>query len=79
MKPIPPTARAAVFRAVMGTAPAADYMAKSGLAAHGFQYVNIDDCWEGGRDKEGNTPLHAAVNSGDLAVRLLLSRPPRYK
>ncbi len=33
---------------------AADYMVKSGLAAHGFQYVNIDDCWEGGRDKEGN-------------------------
>jgi alpha-galactosidase len=33
---------------------AADAMVKSGLAAHGFQYVNIDDCWEGGRDKEGN-------------------------
>jgi alpha-galactosidase len=33
---------------------AADMMAKSGLAAHGFQYVNIDDCWEGGRDKDGN-------------------------
>ncbi len=33
---------------------AADSMAKSGLAAHGFLYVNIDDCWEGGRDKAGN-------------------------
>ena len=33
---------------------AADAMAKSGLAAHGFQFVNIDDCWEGDRDAEGN-------------------------
>ena len=32
---------------------AADAMAASGLAAHGFQFVNIDDCWEGGRDAKG--------------------------
>lgn len=32
---------------------AADWMVKSGLAAHGFQYVNIDDCWEGERDANG--------------------------
>ena len=32
---------------------AADAMVQSGLAAHGFQYVNIDDCWEGGRDANG--------------------------
>ena len=32
---------------------AADAMVKSGLAAHGFQYVNIDDCWEGDRDADG--------------------------
>ncbi len=32
---------------------AADAMAASGLAAHGFQYVNIDDCWEGNRDARG--------------------------
>ena len=32
---------------------AADAMVKSGLAAHGFQYVNIDDCWEGKRDAQG--------------------------
>ncbi len=25
---------------------AAEYMVKSGLAAHGFQYINIDDGWE---------------------------------
>jgi alpha-galactosidase len=32
---------------------AADAMIASGLAAHGFQYVNIDDCWEAGRDANG--------------------------
>ena len=32
---------------------AADAMVKSGLASHGFQYVNIDDCWQGKRDADG--------------------------
>ncbi len=32
---------------------AADAMISSGLAAHGFQYVNIDDTWEGNRDASG--------------------------
>ena len=32
---------------------AADAMVTSGLAAHGFQYINIDDCWEGKRDAQG--------------------------
>jgi alpha-galactosidase len=32
---------------------AADWMVKSGLAAHGYQYINIDDAWEGRRDAEG--------------------------
>jgi alpha-galactosidase len=32
---------------------AADWMVKSGLAAHGFQYADIDDCWEGRRDANG--------------------------
>lgn len=32
---------------------AADAMVSSGLAAHGFQYINIDDCWEGTRDANG--------------------------
>jgi alpha-galactosidase len=35
------------------TRAAADSMIKSGLAAHGFQYVNIDDTWEAGRDANG--------------------------
>jgi alpha-galactosidase len=32
---------------------AADWMVKSGLAAHGYQYINIDDTWEAKRDATG--------------------------
>ncbi len=32
---------------------AADEFISTGLAAHGFTYVNIDDCWEGSRDASG--------------------------
>ena len=32
---------------------AAEAMLSSGLAAHGFQFVNIDDGWEGTRDANG--------------------------
>ena len=32
---------------------ATDAMAKSGLAAHGYQYINIDDTWEAKRDANG--------------------------
>lgn len=32
---------------------AADNLVQSGLAAHGFQYVNVDDCWQGTRDADG--------------------------
>ena len=32
---------------------AADYMVSSGLAAHGFLYINIDDAWQGERDSDG--------------------------
>lgn len=32
---------------------AADTMLSSTLAAHGFQYINIDDTWEGSRDASG--------------------------
>ena len=32
---------------------AADALLSSGLAAHGFQYVNIDDTWEGKRGADG--------------------------
>ncbi|HWX20965.1 MAG TPA: NPCBM/NEW2 domain-containing protein [Candidatus Binatia bacterium] len=33
---------------------AADAMVASGLINHGWTYINIDDCWEAGRDGEGN-------------------------
>jgi alpha-galactosidase len=32
---------------------AADAMVASGLNNHGWTYINIDDCWEAGRDAEG--------------------------
>lgn len=32
---------------------AADAMVSSGLAAHGYQFINIDDGWEGTRDANG--------------------------
>lgn len=32
---------------------AADAMVSSGLASHGFQYINIDDTWEGSRGPDG--------------------------
>ncbi len=32
---------------------AADMMVSSGLASHGYQYINIDDCWQAGRDANG--------------------------
>ena len=32
---------------------AADAMVSSGLAAHGYQFINIDDGWEGKRDANG--------------------------
>ena len=40
---------------------AAEQMIASGMADHGYQYVNIDDCW---MKKKGDTPLRDA--HGDL-------------
>jgi alpha-galactosidase len=33
---------------------AADAIVSTGLAAHGYEYVNLGDSWEGGRDASGN-------------------------
>jgi len=33
---------------------AANAMVASGLINHGWTYINIDDCWEAGRDAQGN-------------------------
>lgn len=43
---------------------AADAMVASGLAAHGFQYINIDDGWEGTRDENG--VLHPNAKFPDM-------------
>ena len=32
----------------------ADAMVKSGMKDAGYQYVNIDDCWQVSRDAQGN-------------------------
>jgi len=32
----------------------ADAMVKSGMKKAGYEYVNIDDCWHGERDANGN-------------------------
>jgi alpha-galactosidase len=43
---------------------AADWMVRSGLATHGYQYVNIDDAWEGSRDANGEIQTNAKF--GDM-------------
>ncbi|WP_045859353.1 glycoside hydrolase family 27 protein [Teredinibacter purpureus] len=37
----------------------ADAMAKNGMKAAGYEYVNIDDCWHGERDANGNIQVDA--------------------
>ena len=37
-----------------GVRAAADAMAASGMKDAGYTYINIDDCWEGQRDAQGN-------------------------
>lgn len=66
---------------------AADSFVKSGLAAHGYQYVNIDDCWQAGREANGtilpnakfpNMPaLTDYVHSKGLKVGLYSSPGPQ--
>lgn len=43
---------------------AADAMVSSGLAAHGFQYLIIDDAWQGRRDENGDLLPNRRI--GDL-------------
>ncbi len=43
---------------------AADAMVNSGLIDHGWTYVNIDDCWQGERDAEGN--IHGNAKFPDM-------------
>ena len=43
---------------------AADAMAGNGMKAAGYTYVNIDDCWQGKRDAQGN--IHPNARFGDI-------------
>lgn len=36
----------------------ADAMVESGLKAAGYEYINIDDCWHGERDAQGNIQVN---------------------
>ncbi len=38
----------------------ADAMVSSGMQAAGYEYVNIDDCWQTGRDSSGNIVADAS-------------------
>jgi alpha-galactosidase len=38
---------------------AADAMVQTGLINHGWTYINIDDCWHGQRDPQGNIQSNA--------------------
>lgn len=44
----------------------ADALVSTGLKAAGYTYVNIDDCWEGERDKQGN--IQPNSNFPDMKV-----------
>src|SRR5262249_21336312 len=39
----------------------ADAMVSSGMKDAGYVYINIDDSWEGGRDKQGNIQTNSNV------------------
>jgi alpha-galactosidase len=66
---------------------AADIMVLSGMADAGYQYVNIDDCWMGKRDAEGNitgnekfpdmAALAAYIHSKGLKAGLYTSPGPK--
>ncbi len=44
---------------------AADEMFAAGLARHGFQYVNIDDTWEGGHSENEGRDAHGNIETND--------------
>jgi alpha-galactosidase len=66
---------------------AADAMAASGLINHGWTYINIDDCWEDGRDAQGSVlanqkfpdmkALTQYVHSKGLKIGLYSSPGPK--
>lgn len=66
---------------------AADAMVASGLINHGWTYINIDDCWEDGRDSQGRIKSNAKfpdmkaltdyVHSKGLKIGLYSSPGPK--
>ena len=66
---------------------AADAMVASGLINHGWTYINIDDCWEDGRDADGKVlsnkkfpdmkALTDYVHSNGLKIGLYSSPGPK--
>ena len=66
---------------------AADAILSSGMKSVGYQYVNIDDCWQGRRDAQGNiqpnerfpdmTALAAYVHSKGLKLGIYSSPGPK--
>jgi len=66
---------------------AAEWLDRSGLAAHGYQYVVIDDAWMGQRDANGNLSpnekfpdmraLASAVHARGLKLGIYSSPGPR--
>ncbi len=66
---------------------AANAFIKTGLASHGYTYVNIDDCWEAGRSDDGEiqanqkfpdmAELARYVHSKGLKVGLYSSPGPK--
>ena len=42
----------------------ADWMVQNGMKAVGYEYVNIDDCWQGQRDAQG--VIHSNGNFPDM-------------
>ena len=55
---------------------AADQLISAGLAAHGFQYVNIDDTWEAGRDAKRRHPDERQVPGHEGGGRLRSCQGP---
>ncbi len=46
----------------------ANAMVSSGMAAAGYQYINVDDCWMGGRDANGNIQASSQFTNNSLAT-----------
>lgn len=42
----------------------ADQMVRNGMKTAGYNYVNLDDCWQGARDAQGN--IHPNANFPDM-------------